>query len=432
MEIVSLIIGILLLIVLSYKGVATYLSALIASVVILLLNGLNIWEGMSQTFASGFVSFVSSYIFVLTIGAMFGRLMSASGAAKAFALKLLAVFGEKRIVWVIIISAIVMAFCGINIYIIFYAIYPIAVVIGQRQNVNKGVLASAIFCMAFTTCFPGTISLNNIIGSTVLGSKLTAGWQVGIPGCLVVLAICLVYTFYTEKKCKEKGLGFEAGPKDHLYLNSDLDDADLPHWAPSILPLLVVAVLAIVLSNFLDATMAVVIALIVASLLIIVLHFKRLKGQLSTAMGEGLMDGFGPLLTISALVGFGAVVRTTPGFANIVNLALGLDVHPYMGTFIGTNLLVGVTGSMSGGLNIFMETLAPSYVSMGVNPDIIHRIAAMSACGLDSLPHSAGIIGQLAVMQLSLKKGYKHAFFTTVVATIAGAFVTTILAMIFY
>lgn len=432
MQIISLLIGIALLIILSYKGVATYLSALISSVVILLLNGMNIWEGMSQTFASGFVSFVSSYIFVLTIGAMFGRLMSASGSAKAFALKLLDIFGEKRIVAVIIVAAIVMAFCGINIYIIFYAIYPIAVVIGSKQNVSKGVLASAIFCVAFTTCFPGTISLNNIIGSTVLGTKLTAGWQVGIPGCLVILGICLAYTYHTAKTSKEKGIGFEAGPRDHLYLASDLEESDLPPIFIAVTPMVVMAILAIVLSNFLDATMSVVIALLVASALIILFNFKRLKDKLSVAMGEGLMDGFSPLLTISALVGFGAVVRTTPGFTNIVNLALGMDIHPYMGTFIGTNLLVGVTGSMSGGLNIFMETLAPSYVSMGANADIIHRIAAMSACGLDSLPHSAGIIGQLAVMQLTLKQGYKHAFFTTVVATIVGALVTTILAMIFY
>lgn len=432
MEILSLLVGIAVLILLSYKGIATYLAALVSCVIILLLNGMNVWSGMSEVFASGFVGFISNYILVLTVGAMFGRLMSASGSAKSFALKLLEVFGEKRIIAVIIVTAVIMSFCGINIYIIFYAIYPIAVVIGSRQNVHKGVLASAIFCIAFTTCFPGTISLNNIIGSTVLGTKLTAGWQIGLVGCLVMLAITVWFTYYIAGKYKREGLGFKPGPKDHIYLNTGLADDNLPHWAISVLPLVVVAVLALVLSSYYNATLAVVAALLVSSILIIALNFKRLKGALSEALGGGLMDGFGPLLSISALVGFGAVVRTTPGFTNIIELAVRMNTNPYMGTFIGTNLLVGVTGSMSGGLNIFMDTLAQRYVGMGANPDIIHRIAAMSACGLDSLPHSAGIIGQLAVMQLSVKEGYKYAFVNTVVATVIGAFVATLLAILFF
>lgn len=432
MSLLSLLIGIALLIVLSYKGVQTFLSALISCLVILLLNGFNVWDGLSQTFASGFVGFLKSYILLLTAGAMFGRLISKSGCARAFALKLLDWFGEKNIILVLIVATSIFALCGINIYIIFFAVYPIAVVIGHRQNISKGVLASAMWAMAFTVAFPGAISFNNIICSSNMGTKFTAGLWVGIAGSLVTLAIGVGYTLYINRRYKRLGIGFEPGPQDHVYLAGEMKDEDLPHWITGVIPLAVVAVVALTLSNYFDAVFSAVIATLLASLIIIILNFKRLKKDLLRTMGEGLMEGFGPLLTISSLVGFGAVVQLTPGFAQIVDAALNMNTNPYMTIFLSTNLLVGITGSISGGLGIYMNTLAPALLEMGVNAQMLHRITAMSACGLDSLPHSAGIIGQLSVMQLSVKQGYKHAFVQTVVATTAGAFVTTLLAMIFY
>lgn len=430
MSILSLLIGIAILIILSYLGVKTFLSVVISCIVVLLLNSMNVWANMSGAFVSGFVQFLSSYIFVLTAGAMFGRLMSASGCARAFALKLLALFGEKRIIAVLIAATSIFGLCGINIYIMFYAVYPIAVVIGQRQNISKGVLAAAMWSCSFTVGFPGAITFNNIICGNYLQTNYFAGLVIGIAGSAVTLLISAYYTFYVNKKSREKGLVFEPGPQDHVYLTDDLKDEDLPHWIIAIIPLLVVAVSGVVLSMYLDAIFAAVIAILLASLVLVALNFKRLKTGFLATVGEGLMDGFGPLLTVASLVGFGAIIKLTPGFSSIIQGITDINMNPYMGTFLATNVLVGITGSISGGLTIFLETLSQTFLDMGIDPGVLHRIAAMSACGLDSLPHSAGIIGQLAVLQLTVKNGYKHAFVTTVVATTAGSFVAALLAMV--
>ncbi|WP_175548522.1 hypothetical protein [Dethiosulfatibacter aminovorans] len=44
-----------------------------------------------------------------------------------------------------------------------------------------------------------------------------------------------------------------------------------------------------------------------------------------------------------------------------------------------------------------MEALSQPLMDLGVSPELFHRIAAMSCVDMDSLPHSAGIIGQLAI-----------------------------------
>jgi H+/gluconate symporter-like permease len=71
-------------------------------------------------------------------------------------------------------------------------------------------------------------------------------------------------------------------------------------------------------------------------------------------------------------------------------------------------------GSASGGLQIFMQTLAPKYLEMGVEPEVLHRIANIAAGGLDSLPHCGAVIAMLMIMGLTHKQAYKDMFVVTV------------------
>jgi len=152
--------------------------------------------------------------------------------------------------------------------------------------------------------------------------------------------------------------------------------------------------------------------------------------QLKKVVSDGLYTGFTPLIAASSLIGFGAVVQMTPGFQAIVDYAINLEMNPYLSAFVTTNILVAVVGSSTGGLTIFMQAFADKYIAVGASPALLHRIAAMSSIGLDSLPHNAGIMGMVTAMQLTYRKAYKHTFVLTVVITIIGALVTTLVALI--
>jgi H+/gluconate symporter-like permease len=111
---------------------------------------------------------------------------------------------------------------------------------------------------------------------------------------------------------------------------------------------------------------------------------------------------------------------------------LNLPGHPIVSLAAAVNLMAGITGSASGGLGIVLETLGPKYLALGLSPDLIHRIAVVSAGAFDALPHNGVVITSLAVCGLTHKNAYKHIWFTHVVGTFLALCVIVPLGIIIY
>lgn len=103
---------------------------------------------------------------------------------------------------------------------------------------------------------------------------------------------------------------------------------------------------------------------------------------------------------------------------------------------VAVNLLAGATGSASGGMSIALEALAPQYLekalSIGLNPELLHRIASISSGGLDTLPHNGAVLTLLAVSHCTHKESYGDicvttciipAVFSLLLALIWGSFI---------
>ena len=56
----------------------------------------------------------------------------------------------------------------------------------------------------------------------------------------------------------------------------------------------------------------------------------------------------------------------------------------------------------------------------------------MHSVGLDSLPHSGGIVAVLAISGVSYKEGYKYLFVVTVVITLLALALALVLGNIMY
>jgi H+/gluconate symporter-like permease len=69
---------------------------------------------------------------------------------------------------------------------------------------------------------------------------------------------------------------------------------------------------------------------------------------------------------------------------------------------------------------------------MGLNPEALHRLAALSTIGLDSLPHNVAVVTTLTIFGLSHKEAYKHFWWITVVITVLSCVPAVIAALIFY
>lgn len=83
-----------------------------------------------------------------------------------------------------------------------------------------------------------------------------------------------------------------------------------------------------------------------------------------------------------------------------------------------------------GGLSTTLSALGEAFLAMGVNPEILHRVGVIAATGLDSLPHSGGIVAVLTISGVSYKDGYRHLFMVTVVFTLMALAIAVVLGNI--
>ena len=219
----------------------------------------------------------------------------------------------------------------------------------------------------------------------------------------------------------------------------------MPHWALAALPL--VLVIGTILTPRLvtlaggGADNALIrfassqpvlwpsIALVLASLVALAL-FRAVRRQPLKLLGAGTQDSILPLMATSAVIGFGGVVVQTAGFGSFTQAVVGADVPPLISAFAAISTVSGITGSASGGLQIFMATLAEPYLALGIDPQELHRIVAMASGGFDSLPHCGAVIAMLTITQLTHKQAYKDVGMVTVVIPVIATLATIALAMV--
>ena len=130
-----------------------------------------------------------------------------------------------------------------------------------------------------------------------------------------------------------------------------------------------------------------------------------------------------PMLNSAAIIGFGGVVTQTAGFQSFVEAALNSGLPPLLSLFGSVSVIAAITGSASGGLQIFMQTLAPSYVEMGLDAEVVHRVATIASGGFDSLPHCGAIITMLTITQLTHNDAYRDVGIITVVIPVIATLV---------
>ncbi|MDB2541765.1 GntP family permease, partial [Alphaproteobacteria bacterium] len=297
-----------------------------------------------------------------------------------------------------------------------------------------------LFCAAlalgagtFTlTALPGTPSIQNVIPSVALGTDLFAAPVLGLIGGAIMFALGMVYLERQRLKAKADGEGFEPGPLDKV--ENIIASPDMPHWRIAILPLALV-LSTILLPRLLQSTglapetglLAEIIvfagkqpvfwpslALISGSLFAYTV-FPNLRGRGLKVFGEGTNDAIMPLLNTAAVIGFGGIVVQTIGFQDFSSIMLNSGLPPKLSAFASISLVSAITGSASGGLQIFMATMAESYLALGIPADELHRIVAMASGGFDSLPHCGAVVAMLTITQLTHKQAYKDVGVITVI-----------------
>jgi len=435
--------GVALLIWLALRGVNIILASLLSSLLVIVTNGLPLAEGLTGFYPFGPLgafTFAGKFFLLFLLfaaGAVFGRVMGDSHAASSIAMALVHKLGAHRALVITVFATALLTYGGVVVFVVVFAMYPLGLKLLQQADIPKRLFCAALALGAGTftlTALPGTPSVQNVIASVALGTDLFAGFWLGLVGGALMLVLGLWYLERQRMLAQERGEHFVPAPRDRI--SSDGDVA-YPDWKVSCLPLAVVLLTIIVprvfvmqwtpeqlaaqgalsdLVRFADSQPVLwpSIALVLGTLLTLAL-FPVVRRQAMEAVGGGVHDSVFPLINTAAVIGFGGVVTHTDGFGDFTRMMLAADLPPLLSMFSAISLVSGITGSATGGLQIFMQTMAPAYLELGIQPQVLHRLAVMSSGGFDSLPHSGTIVALLTITGMTHRQAYRDIAVMTVV-----------------
>jgi H+/gluconate symporter-like permease len=157
--------------------------------------------------------------------------------------------------------------------------------------------------------------------------------------------------------------------------------------------------------------------------------------DLRQTLDAGAIASVLPLLTVSSLVGFGAVVGALPAFATVRDAVLSIEGGPLVSLTIAMNALAGLTGTASGGMAIALNALGDNFMTLareyGINPELMHRITTISAGTLDALPHNGTVLILLGISGLTHRESYFDIVMTVIVTCIIALIAVLILGSVF-
>ena len=413
--------GLGLLMYLAFKGYSIIWVAPLAAAVVALTGGLDIISTYMGPYMTGFVGFVKAWFPAFLLSAIFGNMMETTGAAKSIAIFLTHKLGSKLAIAAIVLSCAVLTIGGVSLFVVVFAIYPLALAMFKEANISRKLIPGAIALGAFTftmTAVPGSPQIQNLIPMTYFGTTAMAAPIMGLTATFILFFGGVFYLNWKRGKLESQG-EFYTEP-DAAHLGKKDDGEKLPNILVALLPLVTVVTILNVLPYIVtfteeqkaagrSASEFIVYALLAGIALIFVLNINK-REKLMKSLAVGSQGALGAIMNTSAAVGFGTVVRAVPGFADLTNILLAIPGNPLISLAVAVNLLAGATGSASGGMGIALAALGAKYMELakttGIDPQAFHRIASLASGGMDTLPHNGAVLTLLNNTGMTHKDSY--------------------------
>lgn len=436
LNIFGIIFAVFLLMFLAYKDKNLYFSTLICSLVVIVTNDIDIWEGMQNGYAVSFGNFIITYLYIFIIGVLFGEVMKDSGIAEVLGYKIVNLIGPHNAMLGVIFINFLMGTIGVSGYVLVFCTVPICRIMFKRANLPMSIMPAAqlLGCALGAGVLPYNPILNNVIPTTYLGTSLGVQPLLGIIAFLLLAIPGCVYCKYIGKKVQKN-----MTEKDKKAALAEIDafekeytSKDKPNMLQCLIPCFVLVLVIVLFDNYFDSNELVALSITLGTFLAFVLNWKRLKKSWNKTIANGLNQGASAIMLASTVMGFAGVVQMTPAFSKIVDWCLNIDLNPYLTESISINLLAGVTGSAAAGIQIFMQTFSAQFLAMGMDASIMHRLAPIASFGLNTLPHNATVVLSLKYINVTYQESYKYVIITTILLPTISSIVTTMIAIAFF
>ncbi|WP_026045636.1 GntT/GntP/DsdX family permease [Paenisporosarcina sp. TG-14] len=429
---IGLILGLVLLIVLTLKGVNILIGGPISALFVAVMSGLPLFPQLVEegapnfvtSYMTGFTSFILAWYLMFLLGAVFGKVMEDSGAADSVAKWFVGKLGMKFAVLAIVLACAVLTYGGVSLFVVAFSVYPMAISLFKQADLPRRFIPAtlALGSVTFTMTSAGSPEIQNWIPIPFLGTTPYAGWEVSI----IIAIFMAVFGFWWLKKIISKAVN-----KGERFVDRKTDPTfdvsrPLPNPFLAMIPLLVVLIISFIFHDSLKQS-ALIVALLGGIIATFIVSWKYFKAPWE-AVSAGTVGAIIAIGNTAAVVGFGGVAKSVPAFGVAVEAMTNIPGSPLIGAAIAVSVIAGMTGSASGGQAIALPLLAPGYLDAGVNPEALHRVVAISSGALDSLPHNGYVVTTIhSIAGEKYSQAYWAVAATTVVTPVIGVIIAIIL-----
>ncbi len=457
--IVGVVLSLALLMVLAYRGFNVLVLAPLMATVAVVFASAPILANYTEVYLPALAKYIGQYMPVFLLGAIFGKGMDDSGAARAIARAIVSKLGAQRAILAVVVACAILTYGGVSLFVVAFAVFPIAVNLFKEADLPFRLIPATIALGSFTftmTALPGSPQIQNAIPTPFFGTDAFAAPGIGIIAAAIMFGGGMWWLLRRAASAAKKGETFAdtasrrfEEPRQGSGAEGTTLAGPPPVWL-AMLPLVVVIVVNLILVRLVYPMLdfaylerfdgktiddvagiwALTTALLVAILLLFGTMGRRMDSAKKT-LNEGSFASMLPLFNTASEVGYGAVIAALPAFATIRDAVLGISTNPTVSVAVATNILAGITGSSSGGMSITLNTLGEQFRQMaeqqGISLDLLHRITALAAGSFDTLPHSGAVITLLTITGMTHRKAYADVAMCTIVFPLISATVAVAL-----
>ena len=427
--ILVLLLALLLFGLLAFKQINALILAPLVTIFVIVCSGMPILSSLKELFMPAASAYVTSYFLVFFVGALFGAVYQHTGAAESISKTLAGLCKGKFVAPIIMTITGILTYGGVSGFVVFFVIYPIALNMFKEANLTRRLIPGAISagCCTWSMYGPGSPSIQNVIAMDKLGTPSTAALVPSVIAAVASYALIFLWLEMRSRSFTKKGITFNDSTLKFQLSPEEMamdDDKDLPNFWIAMIPIVAILV------SFNGFKLPVETAVFLGVALATILMWKRvgtINGWIAV-FNEGAANSGVSILNTAIVVGFGGVVKQTQGFADLVEVLKTFNMPALVFVMITVAICAGACGSASGGMGVAFNALTDTYIALGANLEHVHRIAAIAAGTLDSLPHQGAQITLLGICKLTHKEAYFDIFVTQIVIPFISCFVFIIFA----
>ncbi len=365
--------GLVVAIVLIIKKVQPVYSLILGAVVGGLVGGAGI-EGTVSVMISGAKDIMPAILRIVTSGVLAGVLIK-TGAAAKIADQIVKSLGDKRALFAIALSTMILTAVGVFIDVAVITVAPIALAIAKKLGYSPMVILLAMIGggKAGNIVSPNP---NTIAAAENFGVELSSLMVANIIPAIVGLVVTVMLTSLLNKKYK--------GVQETKI--EEVEEVELPSFFAAIIgPIVTIILLS--LRPLVGISIDPLIALPVGGIVGVLVMGKGKNINEYLTFGLSKMMPVAILLigtgTVAGIIKASGLQATTIGVLNVLNMP-AFVLAPISGI-----LMCAATASTTSGSTIASATFSQAIVGVGISPIGGAAMVHAGATVLDHLPHGS-------------------------------------------